>query len=220
MRTDSQMADTRTHRHTDAHTASSARAPARARPGRGRSGRVSRSQSHARLFRSRTRAPTHLAPPPPLRTLRVPLACLHARLRACVPACLPARLPACPPACVCRASPHVAGRLLIMSTNDPQLLDAAIVRPGRIDKTIYLGARDARAPCKPPQASTEPPRASRARDRGPARSRHAATHARARRHARARPRQPPPTTCDERASHASPPASLVPRSKLDASHRM
>ena len=31
------------------------------------------------------------------------------------------------------------GRVLIMTTNDPEALDAALIRPGRIDKQVYFG---------------------------------------------------------------------------------
>jgi chaperone BCS1 len=30
-------------------------------------------------------------------------------------------------------------RILIMTTNHPEKLDAALIRPGRIDKIVYLG---------------------------------------------------------------------------------
>merc|ERR1712224_168791 len=35
------------------------------------------------------------------------------------------------------------GRILIMTTNHPETLDPALIRPGRIDKTILLGYMDA-----------------------------------------------------------------------------
>lgn len=31
------------------------------------------------------------------------------------------------------------GRIVIMTTNHPETLDPALIRPGRIDKRIYLG---------------------------------------------------------------------------------
>lgn len=31
------------------------------------------------------------------------------------------------------------GRIVIMTTNHPEALDAALIRPGRIDKKVYLG---------------------------------------------------------------------------------
>lgn len=31
------------------------------------------------------------------------------------------------------------GRIVVMTTNYPEALDAALIRPGRIDKIIYLG---------------------------------------------------------------------------------
>jgi chaperone BCS1 len=31
------------------------------------------------------------------------------------------------------------GRLLIMTSNDPESLDAALIRPGRVDKKVYFG---------------------------------------------------------------------------------
>ena len=31
------------------------------------------------------------------------------------------------------------GRIVVMTTNHPEKLDAALIRPGRIDKKIYLG---------------------------------------------------------------------------------
>merc|ERR1712165_265103 len=31
------------------------------------------------------------------------------------------------------------GRMLIMTTNHPEILDPALIRPGRIDKKLYLG---------------------------------------------------------------------------------
>jgi chaperone BCS1 len=37
------------------------------------------------------------------------------------------------------------GRLLIMTSNDPDALDAALTRPGRIDKKVYFGKMDKNA---------------------------------------------------------------------------
>ena len=31
------------------------------------------------------------------------------------------------------------GRIVVMTTNHPEALDAALIRPGRIDKKVYLG---------------------------------------------------------------------------------